>query len=53
MLFARDLEVADGALQFGFCRLKFPFKLDDSRNVGGRHAAVSADLGFGVLNEAD
>ena len=53
LLFARDLEVADGALQFGSCRLELPFELDDARNVSGRHAAAPDDLRLRLLDEAD
>src|SRR5271163_4029509 len=53
LLFARELEVADSALQFGFCRLEFPFELDNPRNISGRHAAAPADLRFRHLDEAD
>ena len=44
LLFARDLEIAKGALQFGLCRFELPFELDDPGNVGGRHAAARARL---------
>ena len=53
LLFARDLEVADSALQFGFCRLELPFEFDDPRNISGRRAAAPADLRLRLLNEAD
>ena len=52
LLFARDLEVADGALQFGLCRLELPFEVDDPRNVSRRLAAAPADLRLRLLDEA-
>ena len=47
LLFARNLEVTEGVLEFGFRRFEFPFELDNARDVCGRDAAGPTTCGSG------
>ena len=53
LLFARDLEVTDGVLEFVFCRFELPFELNNARNVSRRDAAAPDDLRLRLFDEAD
>ena len=53
LLFARNLQVADGALQFRSRGLQFLLEFGDPRNVLRRAAAVRARVLLRLVDEAD